>query len=572
MIKIFSVFATRSPYTASFESDAICHLVGAGLTLGQFISLWPRPSSSKQMLWMLMLIPIVPYMTNTLAIHESQSRVIDVASSRQHPVEKIIHGAKGQFQELLAKQSRTYDAAHEEYRSRYQMDPPPGYKEWFESAVSQQSLIIDDFDTMYRSLAPLWAMSGEQIRQAVQTVQSSPDNDVWTCTFETQFGSTTCIHPFRSFDRHLSDLFNNITLPDLRGAIPNVQFLVNHLDEPRIIFPRDKSVHTGVQATQLSRRSTWSKMVQHCSSKESEKAAPKYETYGIPFVQNKTDRLSVCQHREYQHMHGIFISPVSMPLLEGLVPILSTGAPSTMGDILFPSPAYMEREFVYDARGDRGWRDKVNNLYWAGSTSGAYATDSKWNEFHRQRFVGFVQNLEGRDYSYLAKNGDAIERISSPFINSRLYDVAFTRVYQGDRLPRRVQALFYRLKSWAHKDEALRSRLVFDLDGNGVSGRWYKLLASNSTPLKQTVLREWHDDRLIPWVHYIPVSQSMEELPELVAYLLSTAQGQRHAMEIAEQGTEWYQKAFRREDIAIYLHRLLLELARLQDPERPARV
>ena len=61
--------------------------------------------------------------------------------------------------------------------------------------------------------------------------------------------------------------------------------------------------------------------------------------------------------------------------------------------------------------------------------------------------------------------------------------------------------MFFRTKAWADRDEALRSRPVFDMDGNGISGRrCYKLLASRSTPLKQTILREWHDDRLVPWL------------------------------------------------------------------------
>ncbi|KAG8418404.1 hypothetical protein J3458_005822 [Metarhizium acridum] len=128
------------------------------------------------------------------------------------------------------------------------------------------------------------------------------------------------------------------------------------------------------------------------------------------------------------------------------------------------------------------------------------------------------------------------------------------------------------MRPCADKNEALRSRLVFDLDGNGISGRWYRLLASKSTPLKQTLLREWHDDHLVPWVHYVPVSQNMGELPELVAYLTSTTRGQQHAQQIAIRGAEWFQQAFRREDMSVYLYRLLLELARLQDPERPAHV
>lgn len=126
------------------------------------------------------------------------------------------------------------------------------------------------------------------------------------------------------------------------------------------------------------------------------------------------------------------------------------------------------------------------------------------------------------------------------------------------------------MRSWAPRDEAFKSQLVFDLDGNGISGRYYRLLASNSVPLKQTILREWHDDRLIPWAHYVPVSLGMEELPELVRYLTSTDQGQETAKAIAELGKTWSSKALREIDFTIYLYRLLLELARVQDPTRPA--
>jgi len=56
-------------------------------------------------------------------------------------------------------------------------------------------------------------------------------------------------------------------------------------------------------------------------------------------------------------------------------------------------------------------------------------------------------------------------------------------------------------------------KFVLDMDGNGFSERFYRLLRSNSLVLKQALYEEWHDDRLIPWVHYIPVSASFEELP-----------------------------------------------------------
>ncbi|KAM4066137.1 glycosyl transferase family 90 domain-containing protein [Hirsutella rhossiliensis] len=248
-------------------------------------------------------------------------------------------------------------------------------------------------------------------------------------------------------------------------------------------------------------------------------------------------------------MHGLLISPTSFPLIEGLLPVLSTGSLSNMGDILYPSPAYTEAEFRYAEAHDTEWDGKRNNLYWAGSTTGGFAADGQWRDFHRQRFV---------------------TRVKSSFLNIRLFDVAFTRIFQCGRKYCKEQTAHYKIKPWVDKDRALGSRLVFDVDGNGISGRFYKLLASRSTPLKQTLLREWHDERLRAWVHYIPISQSMEELPALVLYLTSTTAGQRWAREIAEQGREWYSKALRDVDMAIYTSRLLLELARLQDPERPA--
>jgi hypothetical protein len=60
----------------------------------------------------------------------------------------------------------------------------------------------------------------------------------------------------------------------------------------------------------------------------------------------------------------------------------------------------------------------------------------------------------------------------------------------------------------------------------------------------------------------------MDELPELVLYLASTELGQLRAREIAEQGREWTSRALREIDIALYVYRLLLELARLQNIHR----
>ncbi|RHZ45712.1 glycosyltransferase family 90 protein [Aspergillus thermomutatus] len=565
-IGTFSIVATRNPFSFTSDIQALSHLIASLFALGQVISLLPDKAKSRSALWICVVVYLVPYLTNIYAIHVAKSSLIQSS----HPIDLLIQNAKADFQALLERQSNSYSAACEEYRCRYRMEPPPGFQTWYNFAKAHRSPIIDDFDIIYDRISPFWRISGSEFTEAINRLQDTPNSDVWVCTFSAE-ATTNCNHPYRSVDRNIQGFLNTV-LADLRGLLPDIKFHVNHLDEPRVLLPPSASEGSeSLNITSYSKRPVWDTLTKSCPSPESEKAdRPTWETFGLPFVTDRQSTMDLCRHSEYRESHGLLISPTSFPLIEGLAPVLSTGSLSTMGDILYPSPAYLEPEFEYVEAKDINWDSKRNNLYWAGSTTGGFAVNDGWQSFHRQRFVKLAQNLGNGRHSYLREGKGVINLVKSSFLNSRLFDVAFTRVFQCEKRYCRDQQALFQTKSWADKDEALHSRLVFDIDGNGISGRYYKLLASKSAPLKQTLLREWHDDRLMPWVHYIPVSQSMEELPEMVTYLTSEA-GQERAREIAEQGRDWFSKAFRKEDLTIYLYRLFLELARLQDPERSAK-
>ncbi|KAE8339936.1 hypothetical protein BDV24DRAFT_164822 [Aspergillus arachidicola] len=551
-IRMFSVLSARNLSMLSSDTQAFLHILASLLTLGQVIYMLPGQAKSRS------------------ALIAQSSNI----SSGQHPIEALIHSAQADFDRMLRKQSQNYTAAYNEYRRRYSIEPPPGFKAWYEFARLHQSPIIDEFDHLYEAVSPCWRLNGQDIRDIMDEIENMrrSHSELWFCTLSGQEAKTRCSHPERTFDRHIQSSLDHI-FQDLGGFLPDVKFLINHLDEPRVLMP-PQSLGKRFNLTNLSRRPVWDKLTKYCSSRDIQSAQTTHTTEKpiLPFVVDPVLATDLCQHPEYSAMHGLITSPTSFYLFEGAVPILSTGSLSTMGDILYPSPAYNESEFKYTIdTHDVDWERKQNNLYWAGSTTGGFAMDETWQHYHRQRFVQLAQNLEQHQYSYLREHDGMIGVTkSSLFIPGRLFNAAFTRIFQCERRYCRDQRAYFQLKSWADKDHALRSRLVFDLDGNGISGRYYKLLASKSVPLKQTLLREWHDERLRPWVHYVPVSLSMEELPEMVRYLTSTEAGQRRAREIAAQGRDWFSKAFRDADLTIYMYRLMLELARLQDPERLA--
>ncbi|VUC37422.1 unnamed protein product [Clonostachys rosea] len=571
-ITSFSILSTIDPYTQSWEINSFLVLIASVLLLAQIIGTIPKYPKA---LWILSLIPIIPYFLSLQAIMSSQHMAqMSFYSYQMHPVEEAIHAAQAGFNSLIHRQSKTYAAAHDEYKRRYGFEPPPGFEKWYEFAKANQSPIIDDFDTIQRSINPLMKLSGREVLEVMSQVYSRPDSEVWSCEYSSQNSHTHCSHPRRKFDRHISLLFNKI-MKDVPTDIHSLRLLVNHFDEPRVLAT-SKALGNQLPYQQgrdddESSRHIWDLVSQNCKFQELDSEA--FEDWSaspnIGLVRNHTQQVDICQHPEHQHTHGLLIIPVTFRPIEDLVPILSTGSLSTMGDILLPSPAYLEEEFQYDKTKDMDWDSKHNKLYWAGSTSGGYANGSRWRDFHRHKFVNMINNpAKDQTYWYLQQRNGFIERVPSSFLNHRLYNVAFTKVFQCERSTCHDQRAYFNVRPWAHKDEALRYRLAFDLDGNGISGRFYKLLASRSVPLKQTIIREWHDDRLVPWVHYVPVSQHMAELPELVTYLTSTKSGQEQARKISEQGRDWYSRAFREVDMTIYFYRLLLELARLQDPAR----
>lgn len=120
--------------------------------------------------------------------------------------------------------------------------------------------------------------------------------------------------------------------------------------------------------------------------------------------------------------------------------------------------------------------------------------------------------------------------------------------------------------------EMMRYKYQPDIDGASYSGRYRALLMSNTLPIKATIYDEWHDSRLVPWKHFVPMDNSFVDWWGIMDYFLGYEEQKRghdyKAQEIAEAGSEWARKVLRNEDMLVYMYRLILELARLFDDRR----
>jgi hypothetical protein len=76
---------------------------------------------------------------------------------------------------------------------------------------------------------------------------------------------------------------------------------------------------------------------------------------------------------------------------------------------------------------------------------------------------------------------------------------------------------------------------------------------------KIAVFREWHDEWLKPWAHYIPFSLTGDEYVETMRYFESEDEGKTAAPRLAQQSRNWAKGSLRNEDLEVWFFRLLLE-------------
>lgn len=347
---VFTLMAGQSPFFQSTAFRPLLHISLSALSLGQVVSTLTSRAKSRSRLWVFMLVALIPYGANIVAIRHAEHAVQRTfGGNREHPVDILMHGANAQFNGLLHRQSKSLEEAQAEYRRRYKMDPPPGFEAWYNFAVAHESPIIDEFDLIYKQVAPFLKVSGAELQRIMDAAFYAEGSEIWSCQYDRTEARARCNHKHRSYDRHISSLFEAVG--KFAGAeLPDVRFLVNHLDEPTVLLPSEKTMD--VRVTDLSHQPTWANITQGCAARQVENSLAKdeRESFALPFIKDAASATDICRHPEYEHLHGLFLSPSSFRLTEAMVPILSTGAPSTMDDILIPSPAYLEAEFVCTTR------------------------------------------------------------------------------------------------------------------------------------------------------------------------------------------------------------------------------
>jgi hypothetical protein len=476
---------------------------------------------------------------------------------------------------------------------------------WYAKALDFDAIIVEDFfDQVYEDLEPFWGLQPLDMRYAAAE---------WDHAFSVRKGKVADIRQ----DRHRARTWRDM-LRKLSRDLPDLDIVTNPLDESRVIASWD-AVNTAMAKAFTGRKSMMALQAERIAQQFSSlpehvdlRPPPTWTTggdvwqtfrAGCPakidyesardenknFVGNWTASKDICLNPKLGELHGALIEPATFVIYKDLVPIFSTAKLRTNNDILLPPPSYYAEDSLFSVKtwlGDAStrfpWSKKTNGLVWRGKATGGTTRVNTWQQFHRHRFVATLNasNVEtnvaitssqaGSSPSLLGKDQSTISNWLSKTAN-----VAFTGLFcDGERETEpvcRALSSHYELAPEIKMDEQYRWKYLPDVDGNSLSGRFRAFLRSNSAPIKATIFKEWHDSRLTPWVHFIPVDMTFHDLWEVMAYFLGFGTKPGHDQQgrnIALAGREWAERVLRKEDMLLYMHRVLLEYARICDEQR----
>jgi hypothetical protein len=310
------------------------------------------------------------------------------------------------------------------------------------------------------------------------------------------------------------------------------------------------------------------------------------------YVSNFTLSSDFCHQPDLQGLHGMMIEPLTVSSTKHLFPLFGGSKLPTNNEILLPAPMYWNNEERFSGGDDHGedWVNKQNKVIWRGVATGGRNKENNWRGFQRHRFVAMTNatQVSGAEdwtllpenwamptsqYNLAAQQENRLGKWTGEWADTGFTDLMC--VEQQLDLTCNYTSPYYALTPAVSMADQFDRKYLPDIDGNSFSGRYRGFLMSTSLPIKATIFREWHDSRLVPWKHFVPMDNRFMDFFGIMEYFLGyegdgvKVEGHdKQAESIAMAGQEWANKVLRKEDMQIYVLRLLLEYARLSDDRR----
>ncbi|KAF8487546.1 glycosyl transferase family 90-domain-containing protein [Gautieria morchelliformis] len=546
--------------------------------------------------------------------------LLDVNPKGKHPILELIDRSETQWKRKLERQSKTLKQAVDEYRRRYKRSPPKGFEIWWDFVDFHKVKLVDEYDSIHERLQPFWGVDPSVLR-ASQAAWESYSNTFTIGKVSAASAVELLNYTFEDTSVLARERIQNQLdiLEDVQDWLPEFRATFTTDDGPTQMVSwelRSKAEEAAARGEYIDVQ----RVAASVTAKGWAAACPpntpihSYEPPPLPtaavpdltlpvfpqkslksprsksLIYNHRLSMSPCLHPSHIHLNG-FLSQFHYPHQFGpsphsfLAPTFSICVSPLHQDILTAAP----EQYTDDVGEDPAWGDKADaRLLWRGSSTGIlHQTGNEWNSSQRIRLVemstrrgGEMQVLLPRGPGGSAGDGSGWDGavgfgdpVRASTLNAAFMDVSFVGkpIQCIEPVCTELKRMFqwHPYQSW---QDAWMYKYIMDIDGNGWSARFKRLMTSNSLVFKSTIFPEWYTERIMPWVHYIPVDLS--DIYDILAFFRGDLAGAGAHDDLAERiataGKAWSREFYRKEDMSAYHFRLFLEYARVMSLDREA--
>ncbi|KAG5353292.1 hypothetical protein C0989_008510 [Termitomyces sp. Mn162] len=518
--------------------------------------------------------------------------LLEVNPNGPHPIYELIRSAETTWNAKLKRSSKTLTEAVVEYKRRYKRLPPKGFDAWWEYVQKHNVQLPDEYDQIHQDLEHFWGMDPRDLQRLQSeweghsdsyTIGKTVDGPIMLVNYSLP-GNLTVNHDLAEGAYEVMEL-----LMDVQDKIAPFRAVFSPHDNPNLPTDwelREIALKHAAKGTFLDvnnpppvKLNGWiaacpptSPAVVNPIDWEAPAPPPTAKT----FIHTHKPAMDPCIHPSLFLLHGQFLSHRKGPVPQRFMPPQFSYSTTLLHHDITAAMLYGWVQDLPEGVNLEWEKKRDERLLWRGSNTGIWhSPTTRWREAQRVREVMWA-GIDGGGVGLSGGGGGEYTRVLKAEGENKkvgkgeevkwarwapaMLDIAFAKV-PGSCAPETCKELekMFEWKKAQDVEAAGNYKYVLDIDGNGWSGRFKRLITSNSLIFKATIFPEWFTDRIAPWVHYIPVHADLSDLPDSLTFFRGDPNGDgAHdalAKKIAMAGREWSLKFWRKEDLTAYMFR-----------------
>ncbi|KAJ7596234.1 glycosyl transferase family 90-domain-containing protein [Mycena floridula] len=486
--------------------------------------------------------------------------LLEVNSAGPHPIFGLIKQAEEKWEKKLKGSSSTLRQAVLEYRWRYGRNPPKGFNKWWDYVQRHKILLPDEYDSIHDDLEPFWGIAPSELLRIRAELETQPGHDSYTLGKSTATEPVAILNTSLPAEQYKQLIYGSTLILELLHEVdeflPAFRAVFSPHDGPNRLshYDIEKASRDAAMGRTYIDPAAFPNVSEYGWALACAPSSPLGQLHPIDldtsfpkapqktFIHDHRAVMDPCNHPNLLWHHGGFLSHNSGPKPQkSMIPEFSSCSTTVHHNIRIPTPYGWIEDMPRSE--DPEWDHKSDKrLLWRGTNTGIYfGEDMRWRE-----------------------------NVHKAHLNPVMFDISFagTPAACTPAICKELKGMF----EWKEIQTRKEAGIYKYVDGNGWSGRFKRLITSNSVVFKSTIYPEWYMERIAPWLHYVPVQLDLSDLHDALVFFRGDINGKgAHedlARKIAKEGRQWSKTFWRREDLVAYFFRLILEYARVMSLDR----